>query len=64
MEICYLLGQCYESLGNYNGAVAAYRNIYMDQTDYRDVRNRMEWCAQAAVMKELEHRGTVLEAGV
>ncbi len=62
MEVCYLLGQCYESIGNYSGAVAAYRNIYMDQTDFRDVKNRLEWCAQAAVMKELEHRGAVLEA--
>lgn len=64
MEVCYLLGQCYESIGNYGGAVAAYRNIYMDQTDFRDVRNRLEWCAEKAVMKELEHRGAVLEAGI
>ncbi len=61
-EACYLLGQCYEAIGNYAGAVAVYRNIYMDEIDYRDVKNRLEWCAGAAVMKELGHRGAVLEA--
>ncbi len=62
LEACYLLGQCYESLGNYAGAAAAYRRVYMDQTDFRDVRARMEWSAERAVLKELEHRGTMLEA--
>jgi len=64
MEVCYMLGQCYEAIGNYTGAVAAYRSIYMDQTDFRDVKNRLEWCAEKAVLKELEHRGAMLEAGV
>ena len=36
----------------------------MDEIDYRDVKNRLEWCAGAAVMKELGHRGAVLEAAI
>ena len=34
MDVCYLLGQCYEYLGNYAAAVAAYRMIYLDQTGF------------------------------
>ncbi len=62
MDVCYLLAQCYEAIGNYVAAVACYRNIYMDQTDFRDVRRRMDYAAEKAVLKELGHRATVLEA--
>jgi tetratricopeptide (TPR) repeat protein len=62
MDVCYLLGQCYEAVGNYAGAVSAYRNIYMDQTDFRDVKRRMDYSAEKAVLKELGHQATMLEA--
>ncbi|MDO9069080.1 MAG: tetratricopeptide repeat protein, partial [Deltaproteobacteria bacterium] len=62
MDVCYLLGQCYEYLGNYAAAVAAYRMIYLDQTDFRDVKRRMEQAAGLAVLKELGQRSTALEA--
>lgn len=62
MDVCYLLGQCYEAVGNYAAAVTAYRNIYMDQTDFRDVKRRMDYAAERAVLKELGHQATVLEA--
>ncbi len=62
MDVCYLLGQSYEAVGNYAGAVSAYRNIYMDQTDYRDVKRRMDHAAEKAVLKELGHRATMLES--
>ena len=62
MDVCYLLGQCYEYLGNYAAAVAAYRMIYLDQTDFRDVRRRMEQASGMAVLKELGQRSTALEA--
>lgn len=61
LKISYLLARCYEAIGNYAEGLAVYRNIYMDQIDYRDVKSRLEWCAEAAVMRELEHRGAVLE---
>ena len=62
MDVCYLLGQCYEYLGNYAAAVAAYRMIYLDQTDFRDVKRRMEQASGLAVLKELGQRSTALEA--
>lgn len=62
MDACYLLGLAYESVGNYAGAVAAYRNIYIDQTDFRDVKRRLEHASEKAVLKELGHRATLLEA--
>ncbi|MBI4726489.1 tetratricopeptide repeat protein [candidate division TA06 bacterium] len=62
MDVCYLLGQCYEYLGNYAAAVAAYRMIYLDQTDFRDVKRRMEQASGLAVLKELGRRSTALEA--
>jgi tetratricopeptide (TPR) repeat protein len=61
MDVCYLLGQCYEYLGNYAAAVAAYRMIYLDQTDFRDVKRRMEQASGLAVLKELGQRSTALE---
>lgn len=62
MEVCYLLGQCYEALGNHAAAVAAFRTVYMDQTDFRDVRRKLEHNAEKAVLKELGHRAAMLEA--
>lgn len=62
MDVCYLLGQCYEYLGNYAAAVAAYRMIYLDQIDFRDVKRRMEQASGLAVLKELGQRSTALEA--
>jgi hypothetical protein len=62
MEACYLLGQCYEALGNHAAAVAAFRTVYMDQTDFRDVRRKLEHNAEKAVLKELGHRAAMLEA--
>lgn len=62
MDACYLLGQCYEAVGSYAAAVSAYRNIYIDQTDFRDVKRRMDHAAEKAVLKELGHKATVLEA--
>ncbi|HTY08490.1 MAG TPA: tetratricopeptide repeat protein [Candidatus Edwardsbacteria bacterium] len=62
MEICYLLGQCYEAIGNYAAAVAAFRTVYMDQTDFRDVRRKLEHNAEKAVLKALGRQATMLEA--
>ncbi len=62
MEVCYLLGQCYEAIGNHAAAVAAFRTVYMDQTDFRDVKRKLELNAEKAVLKELGRRATMLEA--
>jgi len=62
MEVCYLLGQCYEAFGNYPAAVAAFRTVYMDQTDFKDVKRKLEYNAEKAVLKALGRQATMLEA--
>ncbi|MDI6738749.1 MAG: tetratricopeptide repeat protein [Candidatus Edwardsbacteria bacterium] len=64
LEVCYLLGQCYEAIGNFSAAVAAFRTVYMDQTDFKDVKRKLEHNAEKAVLKALGHKATMLEAVV
>jgi tetratricopeptide (TPR) repeat protein len=62
LDVCYLMGQCYEMSGNYPAAVSAYKMIYRDQTDFRDVRRRLDNAARMAVLRDLGHRSAVIEA--
>jgi tetratricopeptide (TPR) repeat protein len=62
MDVCYLMGQCFELIGNYPEAVSAYKMIYRDQTDFRDVKRRLENAARMAVLRDLGHRSAVIEA--
>ncbi|MEW6686349.1 MAG: tetratricopeptide repeat protein [Candidatus Edwardsbacteria bacterium] len=61
MELAYTLGEAYEKMGNYPAAIAAYKKIYLDDINYRDIKMRLDKNYTQLLLQDLERKKKVIE---